>query len=169
MTFVSHEDYDVDDTFERVVVIRPQSEVDRNLNYAVATVVLAHNLGFEYPLDPYPYRNIHVQAKAENTQQNQSPSALNGNSFITYFAIMSCTTRPLAVAITMIGIRFNLCRLIYFVQIICMLNHIITSMPLFFIRNRTNRLTFLRCSTHSVFLRFHQTIYVKRNNFEIIV
>lgn len=76
----------------------------------------------------------------------------------THFTIMSGSTRPLAIAITMIGIRFYLSRLIYFVQI-RMLNRIITGMPLLFIGYRADRLIFLRCSTHRIFLRFHQTIY----------
>lgn len=65
MTFVWHEDYDVHDTFERDVVIRLRSEVDKSLNYAVATVALAHNLGFVYPVDPYRCRSIHDQVKAK--------------------------------------------------------------------------------------------------------
>lgn len=52
------------DTFERVAVIRPPPEVERNLNYAVVTVALAHNLDFEYPVDPYQCRNIRGLAKA---------------------------------------------------------------------------------------------------------
>lgn len=64
MTFVSHEDCDVHDTFERAVVILPPSEVDRNSNYAVATVALVRNLGFEYPVDPYQTCRIHGLAKA---------------------------------------------------------------------------------------------------------
>lgn len=55
-------------TFERVAVIRPQSEVDRNLNYAVATVALAHNLGSVYPVDPCRCRNIHGPVKAAKIQ-----------------------------------------------------------------------------------------------------
>lgn len=68
------------DTFERVAVIRPQSEVDRNLNYAVAAVVLVHNLDFAYPLDPYPCRNIHGLAKAVN-KQNEKDSQMNSIRF----------------------------------------------------------------------------------------
>lgn len=69
MTFVSHEDYDVHDTFERAVVILPPLEADRNSNYAVAAVASAHNLGFVYPVDPYQTCHIHGRAKAANTKK----------------------------------------------------------------------------------------------------
>lgn len=68
MTFVWHEDYDVThDTFEHDAVIRPRLEVDKSWNYAVATVALVHNLDFEFPVDPCPYRSIHDQVKAAKT------------------------------------------------------------------------------------------------------
>lgn len=71
MTFVWHVDCDVHDTFERDAVIRLRSEVDKSLNYAVATVALAHNLDFEYPVDPYRCRSIHGPVKAAiNRMQN---------------------------------------------------------------------------------------------------
>lgn len=69
MTFVWHEDYGVHDTFARDAVIRPQSEVDKSLNYAVAAVALARNLGFEYPVDPCLCRNIHDPVKAATTKK----------------------------------------------------------------------------------------------------
>lgn len=64
MTFVWHVDYVERDTFEHDAVIRLPLEVDKSLNYAVATVALAHNLGFVYPVDPYLYQSIHDQVKA---------------------------------------------------------------------------------------------------------
>lgn len=124
MTFVSNEDCDVHDTFERAAVIRLPLEVNRSLNYAVAAVVLVHNLGFEYPVDPYRCRNIHDLAKA--VKPTRTHRKLNIDGFlvdinhlfiITYFAIMSRATRPLTIAIAMIGIRFHLSRMIYFVYI----------------------------------------------------
>lgn len=72
MTFVSHEDYDVHDTFERAVVILPPLEAGRNLNYAVATVALAHNLDFEYPVDPYQTCHIHGLAIAVNVHRQRN-------------------------------------------------------------------------------------------------
>lgn len=156
------------DTFERAVVILPPLEADRNSNYAVATVASAHNLGFVYPVDPYRTYHIHGRAKAANARK-MTVKWVNDFHFDvqkmieypTYFAIMSRSAGPLAVAITVICVRFHLCRLIDFVHI-CMLNRIVAGMPLllFFIRNRANRLIFLRCSTRSVFLRFHQTVCV---------
>lgn len=70
MTFVWNEDYVLRDTFEFDAVIRLRSEVDKSLNYAVAMVELVHNPGFEYPVDPYLCRSIHVQVKAATNAIN---------------------------------------------------------------------------------------------------
>lgn len=81
MTFVWHVDCDVHDTFERDAVIRLRSEVDKSLNYAVATVALAHNLGFEYPVDPYRCRSIHGPVKAVMNQiEKKTTKSINQTS-----------------------------------------------------------------------------------------
>lgn len=85
MTFVSHEDYDVHDTFERAVVILPPLEADRNSNYAVAAVASAHNLGFVYPVDPYQTCHIHGRAKAANTKKKKS---ITWVSFFLWLAVV---------------------------------------------------------------------------------
>lgn len=64
MTFVSRVDYAEHDTFERVAVIRPPLEVDKNLSYVFVMGASLHNLDFELIVDPYRYQNIHGRAKA---------------------------------------------------------------------------------------------------------
>lgn len=82
MTFVSHEDYDVHDTFERAVVIPPPSEANRNSNCAVATVASAHNLGFVYPVDPYQTCHIHGRVKAGKCTTKFENKWLNEDSHL---------------------------------------------------------------------------------------
>lgn len=58
MTFVWHEDCDVDDTFVRDAATRRPSVANRNWNCVVVVVALVHNLDSVMPADPYRCRNI---------------------------------------------------------------------------------------------------------------
>lgn len=84
MTFAWHEDYGVHDTFERVAVIRPRSEVDKSLNYAVVTVVLVHNLGSEYPGRKFNQNHIYLSSRFE-----EPLALLNEYSFLLSFQNIS--------------------------------------------------------------------------------